>query len=357
MTATTPAVSAIDLFCGVGGLSQGLQEAGISVTAGIDTDPKCKYPFEANIGGSFLQQDVRTVTSEQLDRLWQPGTVRLLAGCAPCQPFSAYRRGVDTSGEEQWPLLGEFGRLVRESLPDIVTMENVPRLVSAGIFKKFLQTLAEEGYEAWYRSFYGPRYGLPQHRRRLVLLASRIGRIDPPEELFQPSDFPTVRQAIGNLPPISAGGSDPHDVLHRSRTLTEVNLRRIRASRPGGTWHDWPVELRAPCHQRATGATFRNVYARMEWDAPSPTITTMFYNFGTGRFGHPEQDRALSLREAAILQGFPLQYDFVRPTSKVEFNPLGRLIGNAVPPVIARTVGAKVVEHVAGKRSLTEVDA
>src|SRR5207249_7390346 len=114
---------------------------------------------------------------------------------------------------------------------------------------------------------------------------------------------------------------------------------------PGGTWQDWPVALRAPCHQRESGATFRNVYARMEWDEPAPTITTMAYNFGTGRFGHPEQDRAISLREAAILQGFPQTYRFVRRNGPVEFLSMGRLIGNAVPPMIAKAVGGALMDH------------
>jgi DNA (cytosine-5)-methyltransferase 1 len=127
--------------------------------------------------------------------------------------------------------------------------------------------------------------------------------------------------------------------------MEEINLLRIRASRPGGTWHDWPVELRAPCHQRASGSSFKSVYARMSWDEPSPTITASAHNFGTGRFGHPSQDRSISLREAAILQSFPATYQFVAPEAKVEFAPLGRLIGNAVPPLLARHIGKAVIRH------------
>ncbi|WBB82410.1 DNA cytosine methyltransferase [Micromonospora sp. WMMD882] len=338
-------LSAIDLFCGVGGLSHGLREAGIRVAAGFDIDPKCRYPYETNIGAQFVEQDVRTVTKTQLMRLWEPRSIRLLAGCAPCQPFSSYRRGLDTSTEEQWPLLGEFGRLVQEARPHVVTMENVPRLVSAGIFKDFVRTLEDCGYEVSYKSCYGPEYGLPQHRRRLVLLGSRIGRIEVPSGTYRAGGFTTVRDAISGLEPIESGEVDADDPLHRSRRLTDINLKRIRASRPGGTWHDWPSDLRSECHRRASGATFKNVYARMSWDEPSPTITTMAYNFGTGRFGHPSQDRAISLREAAILQGFPASYRFVEPGGKVEFNPLGRLIGNAVPPVIAKGVGEAVMTH------------
>jgi DNA (cytosine-5)-methyltransferase 1 len=142
------------------------------------------------------------------------------------------------------------------------------------------------------------------------------------------------------------GEVHPNDRLHKSRTLSDVNLQRIRHAKPGGTWEEWPDELRAPCHQRATGATFRNVYARMTWDEPSPTITTLAYNFGAGRFGHPEQDRPITLREAAVLQSFPKDYQFVPPDAPVEFLPLGRLIGNAVPPRLAKAVGDAIVRHV-----------
>jgi DNA (cytosine-5)-methyltransferase 1 len=332
-------VSAIDLFCGAGGLSQGLLDAGIQVAAGIDLDPRCKFPFEANIGAQFLQRDVRDVTGNQLKELWAPGSIRLLAGCAPCQPFSSHRRGVDTSAEAAWSLLDEFGDLVFETRPEFVTMENVPRIASAVVFKRFVKTLRDTGYYVDYRVCRGPGYGLPQLRRRLVLLASRFGRIEVPKEESASSQMVTVRNAIGDLPRLDNGQTDPDDPLHTCRRLSDLNLRRIRASRPGGTWKDWPAELRAPCHHKASGGTFRSVYARMEWDKPAPTITTQSHNFGTGRFGHPEQDRAISLREAAVLQGFPARYHFVEPGAKVEFAPIGRLIGNAVPPPLAKAIG------------------
>jgi DNA (cytosine-5)-methyltransferase 1 len=342
-----PSVSGIDLFCGAGGLSHGLQEAGVSVVAGVDVDPTCKYPFESNIEASFLERDVRDITSAHLARLWSEGAVRLLAGCAPCQPFSSYRRGVDTSDEEQWPLLWEFGRLALETTPELVTMENVPRIRSASVFVRFVGDLREAGYHVSWKSCHGPDYGLAQGRRRLVLLASRLGPIEVPAGTFSSARYRTVRDTIADLPSLSSGGVDANDPLHISRTLSEINLKRIRASTPGGTWEQWPNELRAPCHRRASGGTFRNVYARMEWDKPAPTITTLAHNFGTGRFGHPEQDRPISLREAAMLQGFPRNYRFVRPGDTVHLSRMGRLIGNAVPPPIAKAVGEAVLTHVA----------
>lgn len=343
-----PRVSAVDLFCGVGGLSRGLRDAEIEVTAGVDLDGGCRYPYERNIGATFHHQDVTTLSGAKLRAMWPKGRSvrRVLAGCAPCQPFSSYRRGADTTSEQQWPLVDEMGRLVRLTRPHVVTMENVPRIVNTEVFQRFVRTLRDEGYYVDHRSCYCPDYGIPQHRRRRVLLASRLGPIAVPKGTRSAGQYKTVRQAIGKLPAIKHGQEDPGDRLHKSRALSQMNLARLRASKPGGTWQDWDdPKLLAPCHTRTSGATFRNVYSRMTWDEPSPTITTMPYNFGTGRFGHPEQDRPISLREAAILQGFPPDYDFVPPDQPVQFAPLGRLIGNAVPPQLAKAIGRAIVEH------------
>jgi DNA (cytosine-5)-methyltransferase 1 len=345
VNASPTRVTAIDLFCGAGGLSYGLKTGGVSVIAGVDVDPACEYPFESNVDAAFLQRDVRDLTADQLNALWGDAEIRALVGCAPCRPFSPYRRGVDTSSEEDWPLLSEFGRLVRESRPELVTMENVPRIQSSDVFLEFVEVLRKAGYHVAWRTCPGPEYGLGQSRRRLVLLASLLGPIEVPSGTFGPDRQRTVRDLIGGLPPIQAGKVSTKDRLHKSRSLSELNLLRIKASTPGGTWELWPEELRASCHSKRSGATFRNVYARMEWDKPAPTITTLAYNFGTGRFGHPEQDRAISLREAAILQGFPRRYRFVKPREPVRFATLGRLIGNAVPPPIAKAVGRALAKH------------
>ncbi|MFF0372311.1 DNA cytosine methyltransferase [Micromonospora sp. NPDC005087] len=339
-------ISAVDLFCGVGGLSHGLQDAGIHVAAGVDLDGTCDYPYRANVRAPFHRRDVRNLAVDELAAMWPAGAVRVLAGCAPCQPFSSYRRGVDTSQEAQWPLVDEVRRLVEGALPEIVTMENVPRIGSTPVFRDFVARLGTLGYRVNFGSCYCPAYGVPQHRRRMVLVASLLGDITVPKGATAPADYATVRQAIGALPPVGHGETHPGDRLHKSRTLTEINLERIKRSTPGGTWEEWPEELRAPCHRKASGATFRNVYARMVWDDPSPTITTLAYSFGAGRFGHPEQDRAMTLREAANLQSFPSDYEFVAPGEPVQFAPLGRLIGNAVPPRLAAAVGEAIVEHV-----------
>ncbi|MBE1877854.1 DNA cytosine methyltransferase [Myceligenerans pegani] len=346
MRRTDSKIVAIDLFSGAGGLSLGLQQAGVHVAAGIDLDPACEYPYEHNLGSEFRQKDVASVAGAELMELWGDAQYRLLAGCAPCQPFSSHRRGADTSDETSWDLLSHFARLVRETSPHFVTMENVTRLKSMQIFSDFVADLEELGYFVEYGTLYGPKFGLPQERRRLVLVASRIHEVHLPNGDFDRSEFKTVRQTIEGLRPLKNGESDPDDPLHSARRLAPINLARMEASIAGGTWRDWPEELLAPCHRKASGASFQAFYGRMVWDQPSPTITTQAYNFGTGRFGHPEQHRSLTLREAAMLQGFPHDYQFVRPSEKPTMKAVGRLIGNAVPPAFGRAVGKVFTEYV-----------
>lgn len=338
------AVAAIDLFCGAGGLSLGLKQAGVEVIAGIDLDPACQYPYEQNLKAKFILRDVGDVKGSDLDELWPERKIRLLAGCAPCQPFSSHRRGADTRDEENWDLLSHFARLVEEAQPELVTMENVTRLGKMQVFEDFVAKLKELDYSVDFGTLYGPEFGLPQERRRLVLVASRVGAISLPIGNKDKKKFKTVKQTIGRLPKLQHGESDENDLLHTARRLTPVNLQRMKASQPGGTWRDWPEELLAPCHRKASGVSFQAFYGRMTWDSPSPTITTQSYNFGTGRFGHPEQDRSLTLREAAMLQGFPRSYRFVRGSEKPSMQAVGRLIGNAVPPAFGRAVGATFLE-------------
>lgn len=337
-------IAGIDLFCGVGGLAYGLRKAGIAIVAGIDLDPACEFPFAANNDTKFIKGDVREFNGAGLSKFYPSGSIRLLAGCAPCRPFSPLRRGTDNTLHGEWGLVGEFSRLVEEMAPELVTMENVPDLASKRVFHNFVRTLLKIGYHVDSRSVYCPRLGIPQHRRRLVLLASLLGPVHVPSGSVPPEEYRTVRDTIGSLPRLAAGERDDRDRLHKARSVTETNLQRLRASRPGGTWEDWPKELRAECHRKKTGSTYRSVYARMEWDQPSPTITTQAYNFGTGRFGHPEQDRSITLREAALLQTFPRRYRFVRPREPVFMEPVGRLIGNAVPPRLAFFIGKELVK-------------
>lgn len=339
-------IEAIDLFCGVGGLTCGLRSAGVRVHAGYDIDVACRYSYEANNDAEFVERSVADLTGEELASWFSPGAIRLLAGCAPCQPFSTMANSTGKKDERKWGLLGAFARLVRELEPELVTMENVPRVTNHEPYRGFIDTLESLGYFIDARRIRCADYGIPQERRRFVLVASRLGPISIPEKI---GPVLTVRDAIGHLPPLEAGESDAADPLHKARSLTPLNLRRIRASRPGGTWEDWPEELRAPCHVAATGKSFRSVYARMSWERPSPTITTQSHNFGTGRFGHPEQDRGISLREAAILQSFPDDYRFVPQGSVAHFATTSRMIGNAVPPKLGEVIGREFVKHVEGE--------
>lgn len=338
-------ITCVDLFCGAGGLTHGLRAAGVNVVAGVDLDEACRHPYEANNpGAKFYNWDVARLDASQLNSWFGSATVRVLAGCAPCQPFSSYAQRYETKGTDRWGLLNHFARLTKELKPDIVTMENVPTVTKHEVFENFVATL--EDYEVWHGVVDSADYGLPQRRRRTVLLASRKGHIQLREpNITSPK---TVREALGALPSIKHGSSHETDPLHTTSRLSPLNLERIQASRPGGTWREWPAHLIAECHKRETGQTYPGVYGRMDWDKPAPTLTTQFYGFGNGRFGHPDQDRALSLREGAILQGFPETYSFVPEGQRIHFKVLGRLIGNAVPVELGRVIGESILHHLHG---------
>lgn len=336
-------IAGVDLFCGVGGLTHGLKRGGIDIVAGIDIDPECEYPYEHNNGAQFLARDVGALDASVIKDLLPATGLTLLAGCAPCQPFSTYSRSGRGRGHDaDWPLLLNFGRLVEEVQPDLVTMENVPQILDHEVFEGFLERL--RGYSKRWSIVECAAFGVPQTRRRLVFLASKLGE-DGLELSMPPGGQRSVRDTIGRLPSIEAGGRLADDPLHAASRLSPLNLKRIQASRPGGTWRDWPTSLQAACHQRSTGATYPSVYGRMAWDEPAPTITTQCFGYGNGRFGHPDQDRAISLREAAMLQTFPRDYAFVAPGAKVRFNKMGRLIGNAVPVRLGEVIGETLVRH------------
>ena len=343
-------ISAVDLFCGAGGLTCGLRRGGVDVRAGVDADPACDYPYRENNDAEFLLEKIEDVTGDVLARFFRPDEIRLLAGCAPCQPFSSYTQGLDYTQDSKWHLLGHFGRLVGELRPELVTMENVLNLEEKHVFAEFVACLKDLGYNVTYRRVACHEYGLPQVRKRLVLLASLLGPID----LIPACEYAvvpaTVRSVLGDLEPLEAGQASATDPLHKSSRLSELNYARVRASSPGGTWRDWPEELRADCHKKASGKTYPGVYGRMSWDQPAPTITTQFFGFGNGRFGHPEQDRALSLREGAILQTFPPEYQFVPPGETAHMKEMGRLIGNAVPVKLGEIIADSLQAHVEAVR-------
>ena len=346
--AAVPGWAVVDLFCGIGGLSHGLRRAGLQVAAGVDADSTCRFAFEVNNGAPFVGRPLEEVSGEEIAVMFPEGAGRILVGCAPCTPFSAYAAATGRP-RDQWSLVDLFMDRIAAVEPAVVSMENVPRLKSfkgGQVFGTFLDRMERAGYDVSASVVNAADYGVPQDRRRLVVLASKLGSI----VLGGPTTHrrSTVRDAIAHLPPLHAGEVDGRDQVHRASRLSPLNLRRIRAAKPGRPWSEWAdPQLVARCHRRESGATYKNVYGRMEWDKPSPTITTGCFSFGRGRFGHPspEQDRAISLREAALLQSFPEDYRFTPPSAEVHFARLGRHIGNAVPVALAAAIGRAIRGH------------
>ena len=347
-------ISAVDMFCGVGGLTYGLQQADINVVAGLDVDETCKYAFEENNDAKFISKDIRKFTSAELLKLYPEKCIKLLVGCAPCQPFSAHtRKNKNRSSDDRWSLLDDFGRLVEKVNPHLIAFENVPLIRKENIFTNFCNKLRSLYYYLHPELIvYCPDYGVPQTRRRLVLIASTWDKFEllPKTHSSSPEDellpLRTVRDAIGDLPEINDGEEYEQDRLHRSRKLTNKNKERIEQSKPGGTWKDWDEELRLDCHKKPSGKGYTTVYGRMAWNDLAPTITTQFTNLGSGRFGHPEQHRALSLREGALLQTFPEGYKFIEPDSPFTVSRIASYIGNAVPVELAKVIGESIRKHV-----------
>ncbi len=298
----------VDLFCGIGGLSHGFVKSGFNVVAGIDNDSACKYGYEANNGAQFFDADISDVTADQLDEMYgDVKGMKILVGCAPCQPFS--KLNIKDVTEQQLQPLEKFAQLVTDIQPDIVSMENVKGLQKNPIFKSFLANLDANAYHYSYSIVDFSDYGVPQKRLRLVLLASKHGKIHLIDPTHKEKKM-TVKDVIGKVEPIKDGETSKKDRLHKARLLSPLNKKRIRATpKDGGNSRSWSDDLVLDCHKKDTGSTYRGtVYGRMKWDEPSPTMTTQCTGIGNGRYGHPEQDRAISLREAANFQAFPSSF-------------------------------------------------
>lgn len=337
----------VDLFCGIGGLSHGFVLEGFEILAGYDNDPTCKFAFEKNNISKFITKDITELSGLELAKLYG-NRLKILVGCAPCQPFSSYSFKIKEKDEKKMNMLYTFSRLVEEVEPVIVSMENVPQLANSeknSIFKDFCDKLISLGYNVNYSVVYCPDYGIPQTRKRLVLLASKLGEIKLLPKTHSVESYVTVRDTIGQLPPVEAGKFDPLDPLHRARALNALNMKRIRSTKEGGSWKDWPNELLLECYKKKSGNSYRSVYGRMQWDAPSPTMTTHCTGLGNGRFGHPQQDRAITLREASLLQTFPMEYKFYN--NEEDYNPsiICRQIGNAVPPKLGQIIAKSIKLH------------
>lgn len=339
-------IAAIDMFCGVGGLTHGLKMSGIPVLAGFDIDEACKYSYEENNQAKFVAKDIRQITAKEILDFFPENHEKIMVGCAPCQTFSTHTHKISNREKDQkWGLITEYLKKIIEVKPSIVSMENVPGITKYSIFDEFVEALEKEGFFVTYKIVFCPDYGIAQSRSRLVLLASKYGEIKLIPPTHNKDSYLTVKDVIGHLPPIRSGESNKTDALHFSASLSDLNKKRMLASKPGGSWMDWPKKLRSNCHKKATGSTYKSVYARMKWDALAPTITTQFYNFGTGRFGHPEQNRALSVREGALIQTFPESYKFLPSSEPVIKTKICRMIGNAVPVRLGEVIGLSILQH------------
>jgi len=338
--------SVVDLFCGVGGLTQGFVKAKFEVCAGIDFDASCKYAYEKNNLTNFIHADLTKYSPVEIDKLYPTNSIKILAGCAPCQAFSTYQQG--NKKNDKWKLLYSFGEIIKQIRPAIVSMENVPNLLKYNkgkVFEDFISVLKTNNYFISYKIVDAKDYGVPQRRKRLILLASKFGEINLIGKTHTGKKIKNVLQAIGHLPKIKAGEAYYKDKLHRARELSDLNLRRIRATSEGGSWKEWDDELILNCHKKESGKSYGSVYGRMNWYEVSPTLTTQCTGYGNGRFGHPEQDRAISLREAAILQSFPKKYDFIEPNEGFTTSVIEKHIGNAVPPRLGYVIAKSIKEH------------
>ena len=285
---------------------------------------------------------------------YSKGKRKILVGCAPCQPFSIYNHRNSNnlqkkSDDAKWKLLYSFADLIDQVDPEIISMENVPLLLKfdkGKVFNDFVKRLEKKNYFITWYIVNAQDYGVPQRRKRLVLLGSKHGKIDLIEKTISDNKYITVKDAIGHLPYVEDGVSHSSDALHRARKLTELNKKRIQATKEGGFWRDWPEELILECHKKESGQSFGSVYGRMKWNDVAPTMTTYCTGLGNGRFGHPEQDRAITLREAALIQSFPQDYDFIDPSVPMSSPSIARQIGNAVPVGLGVAIAKSIKIHI-----------
>lgn len=323
--------TAVDLFCGCGGLTIGLKQAGFKVLGAIDLDPLSITTYKENHRGVVTWQiDIRDLKPMDLLRKLQlePGDLDLLAGCPPCQGFSTIRtlNGSLSIDDPRKDLLLEFQRFVEAIQPRTVMLENVPGLAADKRFTSFVRHLKSLGYLGSYRILDAARFGVPQRRRRLIYLAG-FGFMVPFAE--EKPRIVTVKSAIGKLPKAGESGDPIHD-MHENRT-PRIKALISQIPKNGGSRTDLPEELQLDCHKKCNG--FKDVYGRMSWNSVAPTITSGCFNPSKGRFLHPEEDRAITMREAALLQGFPRKYKFPDTRSKLA---IALMIGNALPPPFIR---------------------
>lgn len=347
-------LSAIDLFSGGGGLTQGLVQAGYDVVAAVELDSNAISTYELNHPSTqLITHDIRLVSANSLKNLLMGQELDLLAACPPCQGFSSLTNAKNYEDPRN-SLIIEVGRIVRELKPRTLMIENVPGLITRGrgYLNAFLEILDQEGYIYSYKVLQVADYGVPQFRKRFVLLAGLGFEIPIPQQTHsdKPTDdkFPwlTVKDAISNMPetvelPQSYLMGGPESLnWHITRSISDMTKKRLKFIKPGGSRFDLPDELRPDCH-KGNNTGYSNVYGRMSWDKPAPTITSGCTTLSKGRFGHPEQLRTISIREAALLQTFPINYKF----SATSVDSVCRIIGNALPCKFAEVMASTCKFH------------
>ena len=333
----------IDFFCGCGGTSAGLQAAGMKIVAGIYVDPKAIATYRKNFPDSvIINQDISSVDEKDIDKLITKNKKDFVvfSACAPCQPFSQQNR-FKSNKDSRKNLLSELHRFIEKIAPDFILIENVPGMqkIQDGPFPAFLNFIKNLNYKYNYAVLNAVNFGVPQNRKRLVLLAAKKTDISLPTPQFGPGlkKYKVVRDAIEKFPRINAGENDISIPDHQAASLSPLLLERIKALKPGESRINWPKKLQLQCHKKCNGHT--DVYGRLDWDKPSVTLTTKCISLSNGRFGHPEQNRALSVREAAAIQTFP--DDFLFEGSPWE---KARQIGNAVPVQFAKVLGIQIIQ-------------
>lgn len=343
-------LKAVDFFCGAGGVSCGFGKIGIKVLGGLDIDPKFKKTYEENNGAKFLNEDVSNLSPEKLGELLpvaKNDDSLIFVGCSPCQYYSNLKSD-KTKSKESRLLLDDFKEFVLFYLPGFVFIENVPGLETktGSPLHRFKKALQQEGYVFDQNVLNAKYFGVPQNRRRFVLVASRLNdSIALPKQIHGKENLVTVKEAIGNyeqFPQIRAGTKDNTEFIHSAARLSDLNMLRVKNTpKNGGSRKAWASneQLQLECYKSHDG--HHDVYGRMAWNKPSPTITTRFIYTSTGRYSHPDQDRGISLREGATLQSFPLDYNFYS-TNK---GAIATMIGNAVPPKLAEAIGLSIQEH------------
>ena len=356
-----PQLKAVDFFCGGGGMSLGMARAGIDIVAALDNDKFCRETYAANHDGpEFILADItKAPVSILAERaaIQRGDDAMLFIGCSPCQYWSIVNGWTDSHRKARARasknLLRDFIRFVDHYRPGFVVVENV-----RGIEKNPVDSGLAELRDFFHANGYAydsgvltmSNYGVPQTRRRFVLIASRtLGKMALPS---RSNSSPTVASCIGenaNLRKISAGDAASNDLLHRAAKLSDTNMHRLILTSEGEGRKNWSVrrELELPAYRGKPMGFFSENYGRMSWNKPAPTITTRFYSLSCGRFGHPEQNRAISLREGAMLQTFPKKYKFKTTT----FAATGRLIGNAVPPKFAERLGKAIISQIRKNRA------